>query len=273
MTGATGFIGSNFVNKALSSNHRVTALCPNNSFPRVPLIKEPFWCRGNLSDNWNSYLKDCDFFVHFASEGVTKNNEDWKKCLDINFVQTECLIRKAFSCGINKFLICGSCSEYGISGNEYIKIPVDAQLKPVDAYGYSKALAGLAALNFAKNNNLKLVLARLFHVYGKGENPNRFWPSLVKAANNGDDFDMTLGNQLRNFTPVEEVVSKLFNFCINMDSLNSGGIIKNVGSSNNLSLKDFAFAEWQRLKAKGEIKLGILPYRNKEIMSYIPELD
>ena len=43
-----------------------------------------------------------------------------------------------------------------------------------------------------KIKKLKLILARLFHIYGEGEDSHRFWPSLVKAAKEGKDFKMTM---------------------------------------------------------------------------------
>ena len=175
--------------------------------------------------------------------------------------------------GIDKFLVCGSCFEYGFSGNEYLKIPINAQLKPIGAYAYSKAVSGLSSLNIAKNKKLKLILARLFHIYGEGEDSHRFWPSLVKAAKEGKDFKMTKGNQLRNFTNVQQAVTSLLNLCNDLDFVQEGGIIKNVGSNNNLKLKDFAYQEWKKLNAKGNIILGYYPYKENEIMSYMPELD
>ena len=273
VAGATGFIGSHFVNKALCLNHKVTALSRKSSNPKIPFIKEPIWCKGSLVDDWSESLKECDVFINFAATGVVNNSDNWAKCLEVNFIQNEILFRNAIESGIKKFLICGSCFEYGSSGDDYLKIPVDAPLKPIGAYAYSKAIAGLSSLNIAKNKNLRFILARLFHIYGKGENPRRFWPSLVKAAKEGVDFQMTQGNQLRNFTKVEDAVSILLDLCKKLDYIEKGGLIKNVGSKNNLQLKEFAFREWTRLKAKANIKLGSYPYKENEVMSYIPYLD
>ena len=272
VTGSTGFIGSNFVNRALLNGHKVTALARNKSKPKIRLIKEPIWCRGELYDDWSNYLSKCDVFVHFAAAGVVNNYQNWEKCFDVNCIHFEILLRNAFKSGIEKFLICGSCFEYGSTGNEYKKIPIDAELKPIGAYSYSKALAGLSALNFAKKNNLRLILARLFYVYGKGEHPNRFWPSLVNAAIQGKDFKMTKGEQLRNFTNVEDSALSLLEVCETLKSIKSGGIIRNIGSEYNGSLKEFAYNEWEKLNAKGSIHTGYYSYRDNEVMSYVPDL-
>ena len=50
---------------------------------------------------------------------------------------------------------------------------------------------------------------RLFQVFGEGESENRLWPSLKKAAISGENVDMTKGEQLRDFIPVEDVANQL----------------------------------------------------------------
>ena len=273
VTGATGFLGSHFLKKALTLNHEVTALSRSNSFQKNKFSKQPKWCIGSLSDNWTKDLTSCDTLVHFAAEGVISNFDDWEKCFDINFVQFQNLMKDACNVGIKKFLICGSCFEYGKSGDFYDEIPTFAELRPIGAYASSKAAAGLAALELAKSKKLNLILARLFHVYGEGEHPKRFWPSLVKAALSGSDFKMTLGEQKRNFTHVDQMISMLIDLCIDLESIPQGGVVKNLGSSNNSSLKNFAIKEWKRLGATGSIKFGELSYKNNEVMSYVPLLE
>lgn len=272
VTGASGFVGSNFVNELLLNNHKVTALLRPNSKPRVEFINKVKICKGELFDDFHKDMECCDIFVHCASEGVVNNHNDWERCTKINFNQTSQIINNAFQSGITKFIICGSCFEYGYSGDEFVKIPVDAPLKPVGAYGFSKAAGSLFSLNFAKEKNVKLIIPRFFHLYGRGDHELRFWPKLVKAAKSGESFEMTLGNQLRNFMRVEEAVKKLLEIALNIDSYGNSGIVKNIGTDKNMSLFSFAKSEWERLGAKGEIINGVIPYRKNEIMSYIPKL-
>ena len=68
---------------------------------------------------------------------------------------------------------------------------------------------------------------RIFQVYGKGEASERLWPSLIRAAKNGDDFEMTKGEQIRDFIDVRKVSEILLNECLNQENK---VIIKNIGS-------------------------------------------
>ena len=265
-------MGSNFVNKLLENDYEITALLRPNSNPRVSFVKNLNICRGFLTDDWSKELKLCDVFVHCASEGVVTNQDDWEKCFNTNFIETNQIITNAFKSGIKKFIICSSCFEYGSSGDEYEKIPINAMLKPTTPYGFSKAASSLFALDFAKKHNLKVIIPRFFHLYGNGSHKMGFWSRLVEAARNDSDFEMTLGNQIRNFSTVDFAVSKLLDIAKNIDRYKYGGVVTNIGSNNNMSLLSFAQSEWLRLNAKGSIINGAIPYRKNEVMSYVPEL-
>ena len=99
-----------------------------------------------------------------------------------------------------------------------------------------------------------------------------FWSRLVEAARTDSDFEMTLGNQIRNFSTVDFAVSKLLDIAKNIDRYKYGGVVTNIGSNKNMSLFSFAQSEWLRLNAKGSIINGAIPYRKNEVMSYVPEL-
>ena len=260
------------MNLAVKKNYKVTALMRNGSHPRVPLPQNIQICRGNLTDNYSANLRECDVFVHCASEGVVKNSSSWEKCFDVNFVQSNQIISHALENGVKKFIICGTCFEYGASGDEYEKLPTNALLKPIGAYSTSKAAAGLYALNLAKAYNVKMVLARLFHVYGRGDHPERFWPKLINAAKNNINFEMTLGEQVRNFIDVELASLKILDIALSFDKLVNGGLIKNIGSDLNLTLLEFANMHWENIGSRAKIINGALEYREKEVMRYVPKL-
>ena len=81
---------------------------------------------------------------------------------------------------------------------------------------------------------------------------------------------MSKGEQIRDFTPVEEVSKKLFNLVMNLPELPSGGTIKNIGTGKPMSLLEFANEQWVKRKSKGKLIPGALPYRKQEIMRYVP---
>lgn len=272
LTGGTGFIGSHVLQHAIAAGHEVLALRRPGSEPRIPLEEQPHWLEGSLTDNWGKELSRCDAFLHLAAYGVSAGMNDWDGCFQINVIDSLQLWRQGINAGIRRFLIVGSCFEYGRSGERYQAIPVTAPLEPTTAYGASKAAASMAAMALAVENQVLLVLARPFHVYGPGEAAGRFWPELVAAAKHGNNLPMTYGAQVRDFQPVQQATKQLTE-CLANDQLKPGiPTIINLGSGIPRTLLDFAQQEWIRLRASGSLQPGALPYRENETMRYVPSL-
>ena len=272
VTGSRGFVGTNFIKAAAGRGHYVYALTRSHGIPQDCQAGHVEWCVGGLKEDWTTQLSRSDALVHFAAAGVSRQMDDWDECFRVNLIEASALLRKAIECGVKKFLICGSCFEYGKSGEEYNKIPVCCDLKPVNAYASSKAAATMVSLALAASFDLKLTVVRPFHLYGKGEAKSRFWPQLVEAAVSGADFRMTAGEQVRDFMDVTDSVNQMLDIVQRLDYLDSGGCIKNIGSGRPMTLLDFAEAEWNRLGASGKLLPGVLPYRKDEVMRYVPDL-
>jgi UDP-glucose 4-epimerase len=272
LTGGTGFLGSHFLVAALESGHHVTALRRHGSEPRVALFEEPNWCYGDLNDNFSEHLNQCDVLVHLAAAGVVSNKDKWDCCFETNVSQSLALWRHAIDCGIKHFLICGSCFEYGMTGLNQKFISPEAPLLPTDAYSASKAAATMAAIGLANEFNLKLIVVRPFQLYGEGEAPTRFWPSLKRAALSGNNFAMTKGQQIRDFMRVEKAALALLELAYSLKHLRTNYALHNLGTGLPVTLLEFAQEQWQYFNAKGSLLPGSIPYRSNEVMRYAPML-
>ena len=272
VTGGTGFIGSHFLNAALAAGNQVRALRRSqNSRPRIPLDREPDWITKPMTDVSVEDLRNADAFVHLAAVGVSPQEADLATLTRVNVTESRDLWLKAAKAGIRRFVICGSCFEYGKSAERYDFIPSDAPLEPTTAYGASKAAANMAALAFAKEKQVELIVLRPFHVFGEGQHEKNFWPSLKAAALAGKDFPMTPGGQWRDFTPVE-TVARAFLQAAEQTGIRPGvPHLENIGTGSPQTLKGFAELWWKKWDARGSLQIGALPYREGEIMRYVPD--
>ena len=240
-----------------------------NSRPKIVINPEPTWVDGSLGDNWSNELNGCDVLVHLAAAGVIPSNGDSSSCFDINVVQSEKLWRLAAKSGVRKLLICGSCFEYGKAGERYELIPADSPLIPTGSYHASKAAASMLACALAIECGLSLEIVRPFHVYGIGEHPDRFWPSLRSAAISGKDFEMTDGLQVRDFIDVVEVANKILISAEGLIEAPPGVAIRNIGSGFPQSLIEFAREWWKHFEASGKLVPGAVKSRSNEVKRYV----
>ena len=270
VTGSNGFIGSHVVKEALSSGHEIVGLRRSNHAAKIDLPRQPIWVEGTLETNMRHALEGCESIIHLAAYGVNPCFDSWHEAFRWNVSASMNFLDQARESGVKRFVIAGSCSEYGRSAERYEYVPCDAPLEPLNAYGASKAAITIAAMAFARENEFELTVLRPFHIYGDGESPERLWPSLKKAALAGEDFPMTFGEQIRDFTPVKFAAEKFVHYATKAIIPKGEPQLYNVGAGKPMPLKTFVEKQWKKFGATGRLKLGEIPYRKNEVMRYVP---
>ena len=142
-------------------------------------------------------------------------------------------------------------------------------MEPTNSYAVSKAAASIALRQWAEEHQLTLEILRVFHVFGEGESQGRFWPSLRRAALAGEDFQMTAGEQIRDFLNVADVASAFLDRATAPSSHIPAAKIFNLSSGKPLTILAFAQCWWKLWEAKGQLLAGALPYRPGEVMRYV----
>ena len=204
VTGSSGFIGSAVSSLLLKSDIQLLAHRRSKKYTKfsqcdgfTPLVKDLFHV--TVSD-----LKDVDVILHLAATGVSPQKASWKQLYKVNVEGTLHACRLASNLNV-PLVLAGSSLEYGLSGSRFKYIPVDAPLEPVSPYASSKACSSQLALGYARSEGLKLSYLRVFNAYGDGQNISNLWPSLKSAALNNLDFDLSPGDQVRDFVPISVV--------------------------------------------------------------------
>ena len=271
VTGGTGFIGSHFIKQALAAGHSVKAIRRSAaSQPCITIGLQSDWLNRQLDEVSSEELQGCEVLVHFAAHSVQYPFDSLANCLRWNLTAVLSLFEQARLADIRRYIVAGSCFEYGRTGEYYDSIPTDALLEPTNSYAASKAAASIALCQWAEEYQLSLEILRIFHVYGEGEAQTRFWPSLRRAAFAGEDFPMTAGEQIRDFIPVEKVASVFLERSMKRDLDSYNSRIYNVGTGEPCSLISFAQHWWTEWNAKGDLLIGTIPYRGNECMRYVP---
>jgi nucleoside-diphosphate-sugar epimerase len=259
------------VRQALAAGHTVCVLRRNaSSRPRVALSPEPQWLTKSMQEVAADDFAGCDALVHLAAHTPNVPYDSLENCLHWNLTVPLQMFRVAERAGLRRFVVAGTCFEYGRAGERYEFIPPDAPLEPTLSYPTSKAAASIAFIGFAAETGVQLSIHRIFQVFGEGESENRLWPSLRRAALAGEDMAMTPGEQVRDFVPVEQVAATLLDACTNMAVQPSIAKIVNIGTSHPHTVRQFAETWWANWNAAGKLHFGAHPYRDGEVMRYVP---
>jgi len=110
-----------------------------------------------------------------------------------------------------------------------------------------------------------LTWARVFYPYGEGQSASSLWPQLKRAAERGDrTFDMSRGEQLRDYLPVEEAARQIAALAL----LEPGCGVVNVCSGQPTSIRALA-ERWIRENGWSiELNLGRHGYPDHEPMAF-----
>jgi nucleoside-diphosphate-sugar epimerase len=274
VTGGTGFIGSHFLNAAVSAGHDVFATKRRGSLSRISVSDSVHWIDSDLADvdfrEFTDPQHTC--LVHLAAYGVSPQTCEWEQAFDINVRKTIGMHLKAAKHGIRKFIVCGTCMEYGSVGDLHEWIPPEAPLHPRGSYASSKAAQSVALEGLAREQQLQLTILRPFTVYGDGQHASNFWPSLKKAAQSGEDFPMTTGEQIRDFTPVDVVANEFLRTATSTTLIPGVPLVRNIGTGKPQTLRAFAEHWWKHWNAQGNLLFGAIPQRKGEVMRYVPQI-
>jgi nucleoside-diphosphate-sugar epimerase len=270
VTGGTGFVGTHFLRAALAAGHDVLALRRPGSRPRLPLAAEPRWLDGALDADWTAQLHGCDALVHLAAHTPNPPYAPLDECLYWNVHAALRLAGQAQAAGVRRYLVAGTCFEYGRAAERFEFVDVDTPLEPTLSYPVSKAAATVAFDGFARMHGTLLKHVRLFQVYGEGESASRFWPALRRAARDGVDFPMSPGAQWRDFVDVSDAAAQILGQLDFSASAPGMPTVHLVASGRPCTLLAFAQHWWGEWQATGKLLPGALGYRPGEIMRLVP---
>jgi len=171
-------------------------------------------------------------------------------------------LKAMIEAGLQSLLVTGTCFEYGMqSGALSAAMPT----KPNNPYGYAKD-ALRQQLDFLRSiKPFNLTWGRLFYMYGEGQPSASLYPKLREAVLRGDkSFNMSGGEQLRDYLPVEEVARQTVQLAMARRDIGT----VNICSGEPVSVRRLV-EQW--LKDNGwkiELNLGYYPYPDYEPMAF-----
>lgn len=262
VTGATGFIGRHVLNELASHGIetvavlRPTSLAPADlpctSMARLDIHSPP--------ENAFELLGQPDGLIHLAWEGLPnyRSLHHFEQELPAQYRFLKTLVAS----GLKNLLVAGTCFEYGMQSGPLTE---NLEPRPSNPYGFAKD-ALRRELEFLQTSHpFNLVWSRLFYLYGEGQSEKSLLPQLTQAVARGDaSFDMSGGEQLRDYLPVSEVASAIAKLAMKQADF---GVI-NICSGNPISVRRLV-EDW--IKQNGwniELNLGRYPYPDYEPMAF-----
>lgn len=207
ITGATGFIGRHVLAELARHSVEVIAVV-------MPLLSAPSESSytkivrldlRNVPDNCFDVIGRPDVLLHLAWSGLPnyRSLHHFEEELPSQYRFLSGLVRS----GLTSLVVAGTCFEYGMQSGP---LNEDMEAHPSNPYGFAKDSLRRQLEYLKAVHPFALTWARLFYLYGEGQAENSLFPQLKKAVERGDTvFNMSGGDQLRDYQPVSEVARYL----------------------------------------------------------------
>lgn len=284
ITGAAGFIGSNFVQvllKELSEVHIIGLDSMNDYYDvslkdyRLQQISELAasssgkwtFVKGNIADK---QLVDAlfeeykfDIVVNLAAQaGVRYSITNPAAYIESNIIGFYNILEACRAHPVQHLVYASSSSVYG--SNEKVPYSTDDRVdNPVSLYAATKKSNELLAHSYSKLYDIPATGLRFFTVYGPAGRPDMAYFGFTNKLRNGDIIEIfNYGNCKRDFTYIDDIVEgvKRVMFGAPKQQLGQDGlpiaphIIYNIGNSNPENLLDFV-----QILSEELVLAGVLP--------------
>jgi nucleoside-diphosphate-sugar epimerase len=266
VTGATGFIGNYVITELLKRNCTIIASSSN-----IEKAKEKKWFSEvnfisldfkdfNDSINYYEYFDKPDLMIHLAWEGLPNYKAAFHT--EINLPRHQAFLSNLIKNGLPDLTVTGTCFEYGMQEG---CLSEEMEAKPANSYAIAKDSLRKQLEQLQQQKAFQLKWVRLFYMYGEGQNPNSLLSQLDRALANGEKiFNMSGGEQVRDYLPVEKVAEYIVAIALQKTIT---GII-NCCSGKGIKIKEFVQNYLKEKNKNISLNLGYYPYADYEPMRF-----
>ena len=163
---------------------------------------------------------------------------------------------------MKQVIVTGTCVEYGMQSGA---LSEEMRTDPFLPYAVAKDALHrfLESLQTEYSFNFKWV--RLFYMFGKGQDKNSLLSQLDMAIfNNHSSFNMSKGDQLRDYLPVDEVSRRIVKL---LDSPDIDGTI-NICNGRPTSVLSIVKSHIKKRQSNLTINTGYFPYPDYEPLEF-----
>lgn len=260
VTGASGFVGSHVVRGLLARGHDVVVAIRDEA-----QLRHHDWHADVSCISLDLATPQANVFAR-AGRPDALIHAAWSRLNDyrdpFHYESAPHLhyrfIRDLVTDGLTHCLVLGTCLEYGMREGAQRETQEPAPILP---YSLGKNLLRQMLCGLQMRQAFSLQWVRLFYLYGAGQRSASLLAQLDAALAAGKTaFDMSPGDQVRDYLPVERVADIV---CAVLDRGDFDGIV-NCCSGEPMTVLDLVKKHLRERQARIELNLGVYPYPDYE---------
>ncbi|MFC7476921.1 NAD-dependent epimerase/dehydratase family protein [Dankookia sp. GCM10030260] len=193
LTGASGFVGRAMLAPLAAWGFELHAVA------RRPGEGAATWHAADLLDEgaMRALLRDVRPAVLVHAAWDVTHGKFWTAPENAAWVEASTALADAFAG--RRLVGLGSCAEYDWAGEDAAPWPETRRIAPATPYGVAKAELCRRWMALGERRGIAVAWARLFHLFGPGEHPDRLVPAVLRALRAGREAATGSGRPIRDF--------------------------------------------------------------------------
>lgn len=261
VSGANGFIGRYVLAELARRNCDTIALLRGPDPGDLPGAPKIVSCDLTKIDNPTlEAIGDADVLIHLAWGGLPNYRSPHH--YDVELPAQHRFLSALVRNGLKTLVSTGTCFEYGF---QYGPLTETIKTQPSNSYGIAKDSLRQKLERLQQEHPFNFCWGRLFYIYGEGQGPSSLF-SLLKSAVDGNlpQFNMSGGEQLRDYLPVETVAAHIVELALRQANC---GIV-NICSGEPISVRRLVETWCQNNGWQISLNLHHYPYADHEPMAF-----
>ncbi|MGD0794310.1 MAG: SDR family NAD(P)-dependent oxidoreductase [Dehalococcoidales bacterium] len=265
VTGVSGFIGSHLARRLVAEGAKVHGLVRKSSnLWRIQDFRDQIeFHYADLRDfeSVKKAVQDISpqkIFHLSAYVDVDRSPALMAEMVEVNVKGTLNLLQALGGIPYDCFVNTGASEEYG---DNPVPFRESQMPNPVSPYSASKVATTMFCQMLHKTQGLPIVTLRPFLTYGPRQESRMLIPSLIQQTLRSEAFEMTGGEQTREFNYIDDIVDGFVRASVTPGAI---GEIINIGNGLEHKVKDVVEAVLSLMNSSVKPKIGALNYRPGE---------
>lgn len=201
-----------------------------------------------------------DVLIHLAWDGLPNYKS-------LHHFETELprqyrFLKAMIEGGLQTLMVTGTCFEYGMQSGA---LTATTHTMPTNPYGHAKDVLRQQLEYLKQTKPFNLTWGRLFYIYGEGQSGTSLYSKIKEAVAGGNKiFNMSGGEQLRDYLPVEDVARQI----VQLAMIRSDIGVVNICSGKPISVRRLVEQWIHENNWKIDLNLGYYPYPDYEPMAF-----
>jgi nucleoside-diphosphate-sugar epimerase len=262
ITGASGFIGRYVLEELLSQGYEIIATTRNvNNLAtwksKIEIVETDL---NEVASQQLERLAQVDVLLHLAWDGLP--NFKSKSHFEDQLPKQYEFLKKLIERGLGNLFLAGTCLEYGMQSGP---LSENDPALPLTAYGFAKDTLRRQLEFLGRDLSFSMTWGRLFYTYGDAQSPTSLYSQFKAELSRASKvFDMSAGEQLRDYLPVVEVARLIVYLAMRCENLG----VTNICSGKPISVRRLVEQWIVENGAEMQLNLGKYPYPDYEPLAF-----